>query len=149
MRDGTVPEPAQDLADHPPRRPQHDRVHQAGGKRDIGGAPIGCSIGQAPILRTYFALCLQGIWHAFSIGSEGVLKILDNTSFIPGAEYRKEIRVSACRRRGQLRCIVYVLWKSTGTLFLRVGVRIQHIIILLQYSTRSITNVTSKKPFKN
>ncbi|EEC04599.1 integrin alpha, putative [Ixodes scapularis] len=35
-----------------------------------------------------------GIWHAFSVGSEGSLKILDNTTFISGATFQKEIRVA-------------------------------------------------------
>ncbi|CAN7976434.1 unnamed protein product [Ixodes persulcatus] len=35
-----------------------------------------------------------GIWHAFSVGSEGALKILDNTTFISEATFQKEIRVA-------------------------------------------------------
>ncbi|KAH9370483.1 hypothetical protein HPB48_020557 [Haemaphysalis longicornis] len=35
-----------------------------------------------------------GSWHAFSVGSEGYLKILDNTTFMPDIQSRKEIRVA-------------------------------------------------------
>lgn len=35
-----------------------------------------------------------GLWHAFSVGSEGSLRILDNTTFITGATFQKEIRVA-------------------------------------------------------
>ncbi|XP_077555289.1 integrin alpha-PS2-like [Haemaphysalis longicornis] len=36
-----------------------------------------------------------GTWHAFSVGSEGFLKILDNTTFTTGAQSRREIRVAS------------------------------------------------------
>lgn len=35
-----------------------------------------------------------GSWHAFSVGSEGYLKILDNTTFMADIQSRKEIRVA-------------------------------------------------------
>ncbi|XP_077552943.1 integrin alpha-9-like [Haemaphysalis longicornis] len=35
-----------------------------------------------------------GTWHAFSVGSEGYLEILDNTTFTTDAQSRKEIRVA-------------------------------------------------------
>lgn len=35
-----------------------------------------------------------GSWHAFSVGSEGLLEILDNTTFLTDAQSRKEIHVT-------------------------------------------------------